>query len=129
MSEVPESLKFLQNYLLRAKEVETKDPIISYYCRFYAAKAAIEKIQNGTAKNKDAEVFVLGLMDQLDKVFNLLSLPCYLRMYNRYRYVDKLISTVTLHMNRTNRRWQRTRPSRMKLLDMLTSRTLLLKYS
>lgn len=70
MSEVPESLKFIQNYLLRAKEVETKDPIISYYCRFYAAKAAIEKIQDGTSKNKEAEVFVLGLMDQLDKVLS-----------------------------------------------------------
>ncbi len=67
MAEVPEALKFTQNYLIRAKEVEAKDPIVAYYCRFYAAKAAIEKIQNGV-KNKEAEVYVLGLMDQLDKV-------------------------------------------------------------
>ena len=70
MAESPEALKFIQNYILRAKEVESKDPVVAYYCRFYAAKAAIEKIQNGP-KDKEAEVYVFGLMDQLDKVSHL----------------------------------------------------------
>ena len=60
----PEELKFISTYLLRGKEVETKDPIISYYCRLYAVKLAVEK----SPTSKEAQTFILDLMDHLEKV-------------------------------------------------------------
>ncbi|KAJ3279342.1 hypothetical protein HK104_001544 [Borealophlyctis nickersoniae] len=59
----PDELKFVNTYLQRAAELQTKEPIVAYYCKFYAAKLAIDK----NAKSKDAQLFLLNLMDDLEK--------------------------------------------------------------
>lgn len=63
----PEELKYIATYLLRAKEVEAKDPIVSYYCRLFAVKLAVEK----GATSKEAQAFILSLMDGLEEVANI----------------------------------------------------------
>ncbi|KAJ2999979.1 hypothetical protein HDV02_001236 [Globomyces sp. JEL0801] len=59
----PAELKFIITYLQRAKELDEKEPIISYYCRYYALKLAVEK----GAKSKEAEGYLLSLMDKVEK--------------------------------------------------------------
>ena len=59
-----EDFKFIQPFLQRATELKTREPIISYYCNFYAAKLAIES----PVKTKESQVFLMGLLDDLEKV-------------------------------------------------------------
>ncbi|KAJ3399631.1 hypothetical protein CcCBS67573_g02716 [Chytriomyces confervae] len=59
---VPEPLKGLVSFLQRAEELVTRDPIVSYYCYFYAAKQAIEL----NAKDNDSQMFMLALLDKLE---------------------------------------------------------------
>ncbi|KAJ3036196.1 hypothetical protein HDV00_002992 [Rhizophlyctis rosea] len=59
----PDELKFINTYLQRAAELQTKEPIVAYYCNYYAAKQAIDK----GAKSKESQAFLLHLMDDLEK--------------------------------------------------------------
>ncbi|TPX72268.1 hypothetical protein SpCBS45565_g00665 [Spizellomyces sp. 'palustris'] len=59
----PDELKFVNAYLQRAHELQTKEPIVAYYCKYYAAKLAIDK----GGKSKEAQLFLLGLMDELEQ--------------------------------------------------------------
>ncbi|KND01035.1 uncharacterized protein SPPG_04128 [Spizellomyces punctatus DAOM BR117] len=59
----PDELKFVNAYLQRAQELQTKEPIVAYYCKYYAAKLAIDK----GGKSKEAQLFLLGLMDELEQ--------------------------------------------------------------
>lgn len=60
----PEELKFTTTFLQRAKELQAKEPIVSYYCKLYACKLSIEK----SPKSPEAKSFLLTLMDELEKV-------------------------------------------------------------
>ncbi|KAJ3085339.1 hypothetical protein HK102_000088 [Quaeritorhiza haematococci] len=59
----PDELKFISPYLQRAQELHAREPIVAYYCNYYAAKLAIDK----GLKAKDSQEFLLKLMDALEK--------------------------------------------------------------
>ena len=68
LAAVPTSLKPIGHYLKTANEHETRDPIITYWCRLSA-------LQNGLKldkKSKEALAVLLPLMDWLEKVSRLL---------------------------------------------------------
>ncbi|TPX34335.1 hypothetical protein SmJEL517_g02940 [Synchytrium microbalum] len=60
---VPEELKHIAPYLQRSLELAQREPVVSYYCKYYAVKLAIEK---GT-KSKEGKSFALALMDTLEQ--------------------------------------------------------------
>ncbi|CAG8556622.1 1103_t:CDS:2 [Paraglomus brasilianum] len=59
---LPEELKFLNPYLQRATELDKREPVIAYYCRYYAAQRAIA---NGT-KTPESNAFLNKLLDLLE---------------------------------------------------------------
>ncbi|KAJ3053622.1 hypothetical protein HK097_003815 [Rhizophlyctis rosea] len=61
----PEELKFINTYLQRANELQAKEPIVAYWCKYYAAKLALEK--GGDQKSKEAKTYLLHLMDDIEK--------------------------------------------------------------
>ncbi|WFD20132.1 hypothetical protein MCAP1_002376 [Malassezia caprae] len=63
-SPVPPVLKEIAPFLQRAKEVEHADPVMAYWCKYYAAQLGIEK---GTG-HTEAQAFLLPLMDELEQV-------------------------------------------------------------
>lgn len=64
--ECPESLKKIQHHLKIALEHDSKDPVISYWCRLYALQAALTLDKS----SKDAKMFLVSLMDWLEKQKN-----------------------------------------------------------
>ncbi len=71
-----EDFKNIQPFLQRAEELKTREPIIAYYCQFYAAKLAIES----PVKTKESQGFLLELLDKLEKVH-------YIYIYIYYIYI------------------------------------------
>nr|CAG8488594.1 5773_t:CDS:2 [Entrophospora candida] len=61
---LPNELKFISPYLQRAQELQQREPIIAYYCNYYAAKLAIEK---GTKEKGESQNFLFKLLDVLEK--------------------------------------------------------------
>ncbi|KAG9304785.1 hypothetical protein G9A89_016815 [Geosiphon pyriformis] len=59
---VPVELKFISPYLQRAQELLKREPIIAYYCNYYAAKLAIAK----PTKSKESTAFLATLLDVLE---------------------------------------------------------------
>ncbi|XP_060836576.1 vacuolar protein sorting-associated protein VTA1 homolog [Rhopalosiphum padi] len=64
--ECPESLKKIQHHLKIALEHDSKDPVISYWCRLYALQTALTLDKS----SKDAKQFLVSLMDWLEKQKN-----------------------------------------------------------
>ncbi|ORY41693.1 DUF605-domain-containing protein [Rhizoclosmatium globosum] len=62
MTAIPEPLKGITAFIQRADELVTRDPVVSYYCNFYAAKQAIEI----GAKDNESQMYLLGLLDSLE---------------------------------------------------------------
>ncbi|KAI9139132.1 Vta1 like-domain-containing protein [Paraphysoderma sedebokerense] len=62
---VPQELSFISPFLQRAAELQNREPILSYYCKFYAVRCAI----TDGPKNKSNEVkaFLGSLMDNLEQ--------------------------------------------------------------
>ncbi|GJJ74526.1 vacuolar protein sorting-associated protein VTA1 [Entomortierella parvispora] len=58
---VPEGLKNITPFLQRAAQLQERDPIVSYYANYYAAKLAIGKA------SKDNRDFVEALLNTLEK--------------------------------------------------------------
>lgn len=60
----PASLKHLNTFILRSKELRNADPIISYYCMYHAAQLALAH------PNRDAEVteFIGKLLDEVEQI-------------------------------------------------------------
>ncbi|KAK9695625.1 hypothetical protein K7432_012871 [Basidiobolus ranarum] len=63
MENIPEALKFINPYYQRAKELKNHEPIIAYYCNYYAAKLAIAK----GALDKECQLFLVTLLDNLEQ--------------------------------------------------------------
>ncbi|KAI9204570.1 Vta1 like-domain-containing protein [Polychytrium aggregatum] len=61
--DVPDDVKFVGPYLQRSLELKAIDPIVSYYCAYYAAKLAVQ----AGSKNKDSQVFLINLLDSLER--------------------------------------------------------------
>ncbi|KAE9530560.1 hypothetical protein AGLY_011022 [Aphis glycines] len=64
--ECPKSLKKIQHHLKIALEHDSKDPVISYWCRLYALQTALVIDKS----SKDVKMFLVSLMDWLEKQKN-----------------------------------------------------------
>ena len=76
---VPTSLKPIGHYFKTANEHETRDPVITYWCRLTA-------LQNGLKldkKSKEALAVLIPLMDWLEKVKELWASKGNLHCYGR----------------------------------------------
>ena len=62
--EIPSELSAITPFLSRATELKIREPIISYYCSFYAAQLAL----SSNAKSSDSQNFLLNLLDDLEKI-------------------------------------------------------------
>ncbi|KAK9378294.1 Vta1 like-domain-containing protein [Kockiozyma suomiensis] len=61
----PSSLKFIQPFIARARELEKADPVISYYCKYYAIEEALaSKIHQA---DPEAAEYVTNLLDLVEK--------------------------------------------------------------
>jgi vacuolar protein sorting-associated protein VTA1 len=67
MIQTPDELKFINQYLQRAQELEKIEPVVSYYCRYYAARQAIDR----GAKSPESQAFLVGLLDKLEQVLKV----------------------------------------------------------
>lgn len=65
LPEVPDGLKFIQQFLLRAAELKTKNPVMAYYCSFYAANVALKR---GYPRSDENDAFMSTLIDGLGTV-------------------------------------------------------------
>lgn len=54
----------LSVYLTRAKELEQREPIMNYFCTYYAARMAIES----QPKAKESQAFLVSLLDYLENL-------------------------------------------------------------
>ncbi|GAA5879598.1 hypothetical protein JCM1840_003328 [Sporobolomyces johnsonii] len=59
---VPSELKPISPYLARATELATADPVISYWCTYYALQQAMTL----GSKDPESQVFLFALMDKLE---------------------------------------------------------------
>ncbi|CAG8532650.1 3170_t:CDS:2 [Ambispora gerdemannii] len=59
---LPNELRFINSYLQKGQELQTREPVIAYYCNYYAAKLAISK----GSKTKESKVFLATLLDVLE---------------------------------------------------------------
>ncbi|OMJ19158.1 hypothetical protein AYI70_g4902 [Smittium culicis] len=64
MDQVPAGLKSIAPYILRAKEVALVEPLISYYCLFYAVKTGLGLNFN----DPDSQAYLSNLLDNLEKI-------------------------------------------------------------
>lgn len=65
LPELPDDLKYILPYLQRASELKMRDPVVAYYCEFYAANLALQK---GYPKTETNERYLMALLDQLGAV-------------------------------------------------------------
>ncbi|KAJ2808602.1 hypothetical protein H4R20_000785 [Coemansia guatemalensis] len=59
---VPEELRHIQPYIQRSQELGKFDPVVSYFCKYYAARQAITQENN----SESAQSFLLHLLDELE---------------------------------------------------------------
>jgi vacuolar protein sorting-associated protein VTA1 len=62
-----DEFKSIQPFMQRAQELSGREPVVSYYCHFYAAKLAIES----PVKSPSSQAFLTELLDTLEKVPSL----------------------------------------------------------
>ncbi|KWU47485.1 DUF605-domain-containing protein, partial [Rhodotorula sp. JG-1b] len=60
---VPAELKAISPYLARATELEKAEPVISYWCTYYALQQAMSL----GSKDPESQVYLLALMDKLEQ--------------------------------------------------------------
>ncbi|KAH7046227.1 Vta1 like-domain-containing protein [Linnemannia elongata] len=60
---VPEALKSITPFLQRAAQLQEREPVVSYYSNYYAAKLAIQK----ASKDNSCRPFIVELLDVLEK--------------------------------------------------------------
>ncbi|KAK9477596.1 Vta1 like-domain-containing protein [Lipomyces japonicus] len=61
----PPSLKFISTYIARARELERADPVISYYCKYYAIEEALAAKVHQT--DPIAAEYVTNLLDVVEQ--------------------------------------------------------------
>ncbi|KAI8373404.1 Vta1 like-domain-containing protein, partial [Choanephora cucurbitarum] len=59
---VPTELKFISPYIQRAQELANREPIVSYYAQYYAAKLAMAK----GPRTKETKEYLFHLLDALE---------------------------------------------------------------
>jgi len=60
----PPGLSFIGPYLQRAAELQTREPVISYYCKLYAVNCAIN---SGKSRSPEATQFLGNLLSTLEQ--------------------------------------------------------------
>ncbi|KAJ1672694.1 hypothetical protein EV182_006681 [Spiromyces aspiralis] len=62
--QIPQKLSNIRPYLIRAKEVSEREPVIAYFCKYYATKLAIQH------EEKDEEVlqFISDILTDIEKL-------------------------------------------------------------
>ncbi|KAI9359469.1 Vta1 like-domain-containing protein [Pilaira anomala] len=60
--EIPADLKYITPYVQRGQELMSRDPVVSYYAQYYAAKLAIAK----GPRNKETNEYLTHLLDALE---------------------------------------------------------------
>ncbi|GJN89756.1 hypothetical protein Rhopal_002745-T1 [Rhodotorula paludigena] len=60
---VPQELKAISPYLARANELAKPEPVISYWCTYYALQQAMSV----RAQDPESQAFLLSLMDKLEE--------------------------------------------------------------
>ncbi|KAI9268391.1 Vta1 like-domain-containing protein [Helicostylum pulchrum] len=60
--EIPADLKFITPYVQRGQELMARDPVVSYYAQYYAAKLAISR----GPRNKETNEYLTHLLDALE---------------------------------------------------------------
>ncbi|KAJ2818323.1 hypothetical protein IWW50_005857, partial [Coemansia erecta] len=68
LKDIPEDLKHIQPYLQRGQEVAKADPVVSYFCKYYAARLLIAK--QGASPN--AQSYLMKLVDELEEEKSML---------------------------------------------------------
>lgn len=66
--QIPQELSSLTPFLSRAAELKKIEPIVSYYCSFYAAQQAISL----SSKSTECQTFLMSLLDDLEKEKSIL---------------------------------------------------------
>ncbi|KAI8062837.1 Vta1 like-domain-containing protein [Gilbertella persicaria] len=61
--EVPTDLKYIAPFIQRGQELATRDPIVSYYAQYYAAKLAMAK----GPRTKETKEYLFHLLDALEE--------------------------------------------------------------
>ncbi|KZW02553.1 DUF605-domain-containing protein [Exidia glandulosa HHB12029] len=61
---IPAELKTIVPYIQRANELKDRDPVMAYWCTYYAAKVGIGL----KVRAKDGRAYLMGLMDSLEKM-------------------------------------------------------------
>ncbi|KAJ2459618.1 hypothetical protein GGF42_001357, partial [Coemansia sp. RSA 2424] len=57
----PDYLKLVEPYIQRAQEIAAVDPVVSYFCKYYAARLAIT-----ASTSTDRDAYLAQLLDQLE---------------------------------------------------------------
>ncbi|KAJ1894405.1 hypothetical protein LPJ81_005162, partial [Coemansia sp. IMI 209127] len=60
--QVPDELKEILPFIQRAHEVAKVDPVVSYFCKYYAVRRAIGK----SSREEESQAYLATLMDQLE---------------------------------------------------------------
>ncbi|KAJ2038883.1 hypothetical protein H4S04_004535 [Coemansia sp. S16] len=60
-SKKPDYLKLVEPYIQRAQETRAVDPVVSYFCKYYAARLAIT-----SSNSTDGDTYLVQLLDQLE---------------------------------------------------------------
>ncbi|KAJ2394391.1 hypothetical protein GGI23_004705 [Coemansia sp. RSA 2559] len=60
--QVPDELKEILPFIQRAHEVAKVDPVVSYFCKYYAVRRAIGK----SSREEESQAYLARLMDQLE---------------------------------------------------------------
>ncbi|KAI8985960.1 Vta1 like-domain-containing protein [Pilobolus umbonatus] len=64
--EIPTELKYITPFIQRGQELVTRDPVVSYYAQYYAAKLAISR----GPRNKETNDYLSQLLDNLENLKN-----------------------------------------------------------
>ena len=60
----PPDLAHIQPFLQRSRELAEREPVIAYFCKYYAAKLAVR----ANATSTPAQTYVLSLVEELERV-------------------------------------------------------------
>ncbi|KAJ3345973.1 hypothetical protein HDU83_003540 [Entophlyctis luteolus] len=64
LTPVPDAFKSITAFVQRADELAVREPVVSYYCNFYAVKLAIDI--NASHQSPECQTYLLGMLDTLE---------------------------------------------------------------
>lgn len=67
-SDCPTSLNFLVPFLQRAAEMSEAQPVLAYYCKYYAVSLALKGGPNKFQRSPETDRFLAKLFDDLEAV-------------------------------------------------------------